>query len=171
MTEHVWTVFCSRLVTDNETNQVSLIDVVESLKATGPQQMRDEALSGQTVVVPFRGTLTSLWSRSNRETPEVAKCRAILFDGSDQELLPYQEFDVGLREHKRLRTQFKLEVFPLRGEGQYAFQVELLDSNNEWQIVSRVPFEVSIEVKAEDNEQATRKRPRSAKSSKRKRKR
>jgi hypothetical protein len=136
MINHVWSVFCSRSSTDRETNNISLFGVIEQISVLAPDPL-PPGVGG----VPMESELVSLWSRENLDQPERAGGRARLL-APDGNVAFSQEFDINLMEHARMRTQLRLNGFPLQGFGLYSLLVEQRQADETWKQVALIPVQV-----------------------------
>lgn len=135
MIYHVWSVLCSRSSTDKETNNVSLFDVIEQLNVLAPDPIPDGA------GIPIQSELVTLWSRENPEEPGRTGGRVRLLSPNASVAFA-QEFDINLLEHHRVRTQLRMNGFPLRGFGRYLLVVEQRQGEDAWREVARIPIQL-----------------------------
>lgn len=155
MARHVWSVLCSKGVVDEQSNQISLLDVLEHVSfevASLPKQEGDNIR-----LVHFPCQLISLWTRSDHDVPELAECRLYLlkWDGSESKRVP---MEVDLRKSPRFRSTFRMEGVPL-GTGLLWFVVECRSSADDtWIEAARVPLEVVSRV-AQKTKKPTSKKP------------
>lgn len=139
---HVWSVLCTRGILDSYTNNVSLIEVVESLKVTPSRAWREE----QTVAVPTAMALVSLWLRSDPEAPEHFETRVVIVmpDGTEA---PGNAMAGDLLGHSRLRTFMKVDHLPIRSSGLYWLVIEHRSVEKDvWTRAARVPLQVELEL-------------------------
>lgn len=140
MIEHIWSILCSRSVTDRDTNNIILLDVLEQITAVVPIRSATEDAG---LLSP--NELVSLWSRSVSDRPERGRGRIRLLapDGSE---LGRHEFDIDLTQRERLRTQTRSAGLPIRGSGRYDFIVDLQEqADADWREVCKVPLKVVIQ--------------------------
>ena len=137
----IWAVLCEGSSTDRETNNVSLFNILEEVHFPEPPDAQNEP--DRSLVVPVRVLLMVLFARSNFAEGEVNTARLAIYTpgASDPELLP--EFPVDLMSAHRNRTRLNIAGLPLRGEGDYLFQVQMLSKNREWQQLFEVPLHVT----------------------------
>ena len=140
MPRHVWTVLCSNTSIDNQTNNISLFEVVEGLSLPG------EAPADRDIALPVKLVLVTLWARSNPEVPEGGNGR-FRFVAPDSRMLQTGEHELQLQgEYIRSRNLSRLEVIPLHGPGFYEYTIEYRTPNEaDWVEVKRVPLEVRFE--------------------------
>ena len=137
MIQHIWTIPCRVSITDRETNNISMIEVLEEITLpTALEQQPDSQL------VPAIFDVITLWGRQNDETPESGFGRFQLVSPSGEALMTY-EYDVDLQVHQRRRILGRLIGFPLVPAGKYRFQVERRhDRDAVWEIVATIPIAI-----------------------------
>ena len=142
MIRHVWSVLCSRALTDRDSNNVSLVEVIEEI------QLRVEKnATKDKIAVPFPIHWVTLWARMEADKPSCVHAKDMVIDPSG-EIILVKEYDVDLSEHKRYRFIRNLQGLPVPSSGQYRFHTQLLDEKSHaWEDVSDVPLEVTIETR------------------------
>lgn len=136
MIEHIWTVLCSESSVDKDSNNISLLGVIEQV---GVDQRPEE---GDLARVSLE--LVSLWSRTDLEHGErgEGRWRIETAGGTTHE---GEIFPIDLTEYRRLRTRNQFDGLPLNGVGYHWFVVEFrYDDDEPWNEVSRVPVEVRL---------------------------
>jgi hypothetical protein len=131
--KHVWTVFCHRGIVDRDTNQISLISVIERITVRRPAAIRpadhdmslDEVVAGgEVALIPLKTQLISLWTRSDWDEPEVAQSRTRMIGPNGKILVEYIA-DIDLTSHINRRGILKSDFFPYYGEGVYRALVQV----------------------------------------------
>jgi len=136
MTRHVWTVACMHAVIDQESNLVSLLDVIEQINIPG------KPAPDKTVGLTL--DLTTLWVRENPETPEKGRARITLVSPSGAELKSII-MDVDLSAHERLRSRGRFVGIPAPEDGRYTFRVDSAPENSEeWIQVALIPLQIAL---------------------------
>jgi hypothetical protein len=140
MIRHLWTIPCRVAITDQDSNNVSLIEVLEELVlAQAPDHVQDARR-----LVPAFFDVVSLWSRGNLAQPETGYARSSLVDAQDRIVLLHETV-VDLRQNVRLRTFGKILGLPVRDSGIYHLKVEARpDEAAAWQEVARVPIQITV---------------------------
>ena len=133
----IWAMVCESSSTDMETNNVSLFNVLEEMYLPEPP---DEDKDGSTQLVPMSLHLVASFGRSEFDQEEQGKARiAFLFPGErERAVLP--EFDVLLDPAHRHRIKFEIGGLPIKGEGEYRFQIQSLDETGNWDSIFEVPL-------------------------------
>lgn len=145
--KHIWTVLCRRSIIDKESNNISLLDVLEQVAVSRiPAGERQPAKDTLTSAVPLDYELVSLWIRASEDQPALGHARAILCSPSGA--LPGEpaQIDVDLRVYQRMRTRQRFVGLRIKEPGQYLFRVEYRDDGEaEWRGVTTIPLQVIIE--------------------------
>ena len=136
---HVWTVVCERSLIDKDSNNLSLINVIEQIQIGSLEEIPEGAPpptgGGRIEVV-------TMWSRSNLETPETTNTRTIFYSPTGDELVRNEPY-IDLTEFKRLRARWLyIGLPPYSGDGQYTFVVQQ-EVDGEWRTEAEVPLEIS----------------------------
>ena len=140
MIQHIWTVLCQRNIVDTISNNVSLIDVFESLRIEGMAPKNSEA----TFIVPFPFYLVTLWGRKDPDTPCQGHARDIILNPKGKTIVE-QEHEIDLTKDIRARHTRRLEGFPVQRSGRYKCRTQIRDNKRGiWKTVSEVPLEVVV---------------------------
>jgi hypothetical protein len=132
MIDHVWTVVCTRALIDRDTNNISLVEVLEQLTVAG-------ALP-ETINLVME--IVTLWERHDLDAPARGRAQVRLVTPDGQLANPLQ-YDVDLTTHVRTRSRVQVPGFPFRGFGRYEFRLELQpDGGVDWHEVSRTPLQI-----------------------------
>jgi hypothetical protein len=140
MAEHLWSVLCSRVVIDKETNQASLLGTMEGLTVVLAAPLPKG--EGRPLLVPYSMDLVSLWERSERDKAETATLRVRLTAPDGTVLGGDQEHRIDLSGGTRFRSVVRVESFLLADAGVFHFTVSL--QKKRWVRVARLPLEVEI---------------------------
>jgi hypothetical protein len=134
MIHHAWSVLCSRSSIDNESNVISLFDVIEEVNVQG-------AIDAPGVI-PGPFDLISLWSRDKPDAPAQGEARWTLITPSGSPSIQ-NTVSVDLTQYQRLRSRARLSGIPIDAPGQYWFKCELQQPGSaEWVEVARLPLQV-----------------------------
>jgi hypothetical protein len=145
MIQHVWTLPCRVAITDQNTNNVSLVEVLEEIAVAPLEASPDPARPKFPAVFD----VVSLWARANPDEPATGQGRVRLVSPRGETLIE-QAVEVDLREVRRLRSVGRIMGLPLRGAGTYHFRIDVRPNPDAaWTEVGRVPLEVSVEAPLE----------------------
>jgi hypothetical protein len=147
MIDHIWTVICNNVVIDRETNNLSIINVLEQIN------IPEEAIQ-QTEILPITVELVSLWVRSDLSKPGKSFSRISLV-APNGEIQKTIEPEINLTKYERLRTRGVFQGFPFKGEGIYRFVVELKCDEKNWLKVASVPLKVIMVHKEKKSEKVS----------------
>lgn len=137
MINHVWTVICSRAVVDNESNNVTLQNILEQFR------IKAEPEPDGVIGIPF--DIMTLWIRSDENVPEKANTKLILVSPSGKIIHTY-ETDIDLTNHERFRSKAKFSGLPASKSGRYLFRVAIQqEKSEEWKVVTEIPLSVNFE--------------------------
>lgn len=136
MIDHVWTVVCSRAVIDQDSNNVSLQNVVEQLNISGEPGH---------VVIPMSLDIVTLWARAKVEAPARGRARVTFLSPSGVATDSPFEYDIDLSEHRRYRSRGRVQPLHIEEAGRHAFRVELQKEHETgWHQVASIPLEISF---------------------------
>ncbi len=139
MVEHLWTVLCSRSLVDVESQNISLLEVIDEITLPA-----DTFVEKSNVPVNLQIELVTCWRRSNLTQPGKSRARMVL-SGPNGKTLEEQAYSVDLTEGPRRRTRIRIPGLNLTGPGTYTFQVELQSiGNGPWMKVAKLPLDVML---------------------------
>ena len=155
MPVHAWTVLCSKVIIDEESKLVSLIESTEKVTVSATSTELELASrrieEGGSPVIPIELSLASWFVRSNysvpargADAPETAQARyrLLLPDGKravDQEI----PIEIPARSAGR-RIKLKLAALPfLKHDAVLWFTVEL-QRGRRWEMQTRIPLEYLV---------------------------
>ncbi len=139
MIQHIWTIPCRQVVNDRDSNNVSLIEVLEEI--TLPVVLPPQPQLG---LVPAFFYVVTMWSRQDDEKPVEATGKLSIVSPSGEVVLEH-EYPIDLREHKRLRSAAVLFGFPARQAGRYHLRTDYrLRSGEEWRPGGAYPVQVNM---------------------------
>ena len=144
MIKHIWTVICRKSTVDQESNNISLIEVVEQVTISGKQKS-----DSTEILVPMDFEIISLWSRDCDGVSVRGTAKIILINPNNEEIT-IKEIDIDLTVYKRLRTRIKFATFGVKYPGRHEFKV-FLKNNSEWNEVANIPVQIDVEPQKEIN--------------------
>ena len=142
MVEHIWSVFCRRAVVDEQTNNVSLFEIIEQISGEIPASLTPD----QRPAVAIDAQLISFWIRDTEEVPEKGKARISYIGPSGDALIPPREYDIDLTAKSRVRSIGTISGLPTPESGYYRIKVELSKDDTEWTEVASIPLDVRLTV-------------------------
>jgi hypothetical protein len=136
MIEHAWSLICTKCVTDPDSKNVTLVEVVEQLNGAPGTVF--------PVMAPFQTDFVSTWYRSDPTQGARATGRITVHnpDGTDREAT---QFAIDLTAFYRAHVVIRSAGIGLMATGVYFFVVDFrLDGQQAWQTVARIPFTVAL---------------------------
>ncbi|MCC6130669.1 MAG: hypothetical protein IT186_12145 [Acidobacteria bacterium] len=133
----IWTVLGRRCITDQDTNNLSMVDVVEQLRIVGAIPPE------RPLAFPIALEIISLWERSEPEVGETGKAR-LRFLSPQGEQLVEAELKVDLTTLPRHRTKLTLAAVPLTTAGRYLVVIDTRHPSGSWEVRGEVPLYVEM---------------------------
>lgn len=146
MIEHVWSVLCLHGIVDKDSNNISLIGILEEMhltkKPSSPKKQK--APTKGKPVLPVDIEWVTLWERTQDDSVSLGHIKGILVDPSGK-IIGQDEHDVDLSKCKRLRHISKISSLPILESGRYQFRTQIKDEKtNRWKSVSSLPLQVFV---------------------------
>ncbi len=136
--QHLWSILCNGSSVDNESNRLSLFNIVEEIGI--------ESISDELNIIPIELHIVSIWRLLSDEKPYRGEEKVILTSPEGETLLEASVV-IDLTNFKRFRSRLFLFGFPLRGSGEYQFRITYLDlDSQEWIEVGTIPLQVNIKL-------------------------
>ncbi len=148
MIEHLWTVLCTKAIYDSETNNVSLIEVLEQINLP-----RDISFPVQ---VGIKLDLVAVWMRSPINKPTKGTARVTLLTPSKEKSKPV-ELPIDLSHSERHRSRFRFLGVPIKEPGYHYFLVEYREQGkSRWEQATKVPLSIRLMEKSEEGAELRR---------------
>ena len=140
--KNIWSVLCQNAIIDKDTNNVSLLNVVEEVHI--PTEPPPESIVGTSKASMSPSfELVTLWRRSDPEVPEKGSARVrVVLPGKKVHILA--TFEVDLTKFLRVRNRLHIYGIPRGGEGIYKFVVERKQGTKGWSREAEVPLGVTM---------------------------
>jgi hypothetical protein len=141
--KHIWTVGCARLLTDKDTNNLTLVEVVEEVTFQVSPEMDITRPFDEPVMFPLSWTVVSNFMREDVEKPERGLARMMMAaPGSDARKVS-GDIGIDLTEFRRFRVVIPINGLPVTRPGTYLFTMEVSDETG-WQRVAELPLDVRL---------------------------
>jgi hypothetical protein len=134
MIDHVWSLLCSEVVTDKETNNISIHNIIEVLT------VRDNPKPGG--VVPRHFEILTLWARTKVDQPVEGESQIRFISPSGDELIK-RVFKIDLTQRERVRNRIIFEGLRAEENGRYYFYIAKKEENN-WMPVASIPLTIKF---------------------------
>lgn len=142
MARHVFSVLCRRSITDQGSNLLSIIDILDGIVVAPEQTDESSAKEGQAALA-FDASFVSQFTRSNLAKGEEFDVR-VLLTGPGGEKLGGTATRIDLTKFQNFRMATRFEKLPLVGPGRYEFKVQLQEGKR-WRTVASVPLAVTVQ--------------------------
>lgn len=143
MIKHIWSVLCQKTIVDSDTNNISLVDILEQLTAN--VNIKDPKNELKEINVPINFEVVSFWLKDSAEKVVKANLEIEIIDPEGKVLKKFPqtlEFPPNIR---RLRSRLRILGFVLTVSGNYVFKVKIKDEKRkEYQDVAELPLEVNL---------------------------
>lgn len=154
--EHIWSVLCQTSLIDIDTNNLSLLNIVEQLTVSSVPQITPTVKDGLKVQkkggveshnIPVSLEITSFFQRRDLGTGELKSDAMLTLLDPKGKILKENMFQIVFPNgSKRLRFRAKLNGIPITTPGEYRFLLKIKDGKN-FREVSSLPVDIKIEVK------------------------
>lgn len=139
--QHIWTLLCQRAIIDKKSNNLSLVDVVETVKV--PLKNFE---NGKIFKILFPCQIVSFWSKDEAIMSISTQIRLVFYAPGDKKI-SQMIFPVHIAsEMKFARSIINLNFLPITVSGEYILEIQQ-QKNRKYEVQARVPFLVNIEVK------------------------
>lgn len=140
-----WAVICESAIVDQETNRVSLFNILEEIQV--PEPLEEITEESTLPAAPVKFELFILFARSDMGAGEQGKVRMRMRFPADDPMekspTPPPDFGVDLTSARHHRVRIRFPVLPYHREGTYYFVIETETGPEDWQQLFEVPLEVS----------------------------
>lgn len=146
MARHIFSVLCRRSITDQGSNLLSIIDVLDSI-VVEPRHAEATATENGLPPLALDGSFVSLYTRSKSGKAEHFDAR-VLLTGPDGQKLGETRSRIDLSKFHNYRMTSKLEQMPFVGPGLYEFKVQLQEGAR-WRTVASIPLIVAVKAESQ----------------------
>ncbi len=139
--QHLWSILCQQAIVNQETQTVSLIEIVERIQFGRLPAVEIELSSIDAL--PVAVTLVTLWQRSDPEQTETGRGRVQIKSPSGKIIGNPQplEYDINLADAARFRAIARFMNLPFAGSGTYQIATQLME-NDDWHDIASVSVEI-----------------------------
>ncbi len=152
MARHIWSVLCRKQLVDNDSKQVSLIDMMEKAtlsRADIEQQakslgMSADALLAEGFFFPLPMHLVTFWTRDDPELPEVSEATVRILTPKGK-VQAENRIPIDLTDYRNSRPVLRLPGVVFVGTGIYRVVVAKRDKSGKRLLrQAEIPFEVDV---------------------------
>ena len=137
MIRHAWSVLCDRVITDRETNNLSM-DVIEQFNVA----LVDAIPIGVPIAIPVTLTLASLFYGTAEDVGSQVVMRGRIV--SPEGTMLGQMGGTFEMTTTRVRNLTKIAGLPISSSGVYEFTLEFQVNGGDWTVAGTAPLELNI---------------------------
>lgn len=151
MIKHIWSVLCKESTINQEDNNLSIRDILESLQVgLKPNPENPPTNTEIDAVIPISYEVTSLITRTDADQETNIETEIIVFSPKRLELARQKHNFTIPKGIRRMRIRMKNTGFKVIGSGDYIFQVGMKEDNQKvFKKVAELPLEVLITLESE----------------------
>jgi len=140
--KHVWSVLCSKSITDREENLISLINCIEHIKIEVDEKNKEE-IKQKIKGIPVNLELVNLWFDNDIKKIRKFEVMVKIFDNKNQEIEKFSGAFVLVENMKRMRTRMKIGVLPIIKSGLYFLKISFKEEKaKDYREVAEIPLEI-----------------------------
>jgi hypothetical protein len=132
--KHLMSALCVRVLIDQLTNNLTLVDVITQLYAP----LTPDSEGAMAIALDF----ATLWSRDDDAVPGKGRARLTLHRPNGDPLGTSVIYDVDLSELQYVRNVTKFAAFPFSGLGTHHLIVERETTEDQWQREAAWPVQI-----------------------------
>ncbi|HAT68128.1 MAG: hypothetical protein A2481_00560 [Candidatus Yonathbacteria bacterium RIFOXYC2_FULL_47_9] len=147
--EHLWSVLCETALIDNETNNISLLNIVEQLSISSVPQVAPVSKEGTTEIstIPIKFEIVSFFQRRGVNTSNLEVDATLTFLDPKNKIIKDGQFKILFpKGMKRLRFRTKMNGLPVTTPGEYRFLLKIKEGKD-FHEISSLPVDIKIEAK------------------------
>jgi hypothetical protein len=145
--KHIWTVLCKESIIDTESNNISLLNVLEQISIgindSNGQRLLKEGKMLNLNVIPFE--IVSFWAKEDSTKPEEADMIIEFLDPKGNKIKEFEQHIIITAQYSRIRTRIKINGLSVKDSGTYNFTIRIKDKAvKNAKIVAEIPLEINI---------------------------
>lgn len=146
---HAWSILCTSSTLDQETNNLSLNNLIEQLNVNiGKEDAKKKSEDGsQGYMIPVQLEVITRVIKRDPQMNLAFEIKIDLLDPSNKVLASHSPGTIGLKNGvKNMRIRSRLPGFPVTAPGTYTLSVQLKEAGeSEYTEVDRLPLDVSLD--------------------------
>lgn len=142
MIKHIWSVLCKESVIDGESNNVSLLNVIEKVKS----QVDIKGVRPEVLQMPFSLELVTLWQRTS-SGKFVINCQTELISPEGKTLSHISQDIEFPKDKQRMRNRVRMNTIPITSSGIYIYKTTTSVAEKKGsKLTIETPLEVEVTI-------------------------
>ncbi len=148
-TENIWSIVCKKVIVDEQTKLVNIIDVIERISididtTKTPKELTNNIKQKKPIEIQTELTVASFWTISKKDRGQELTIETIIKDHNLTELgKNILKFNVN-NKNSRQRTFIKLNSLLITDNGEYTITSLLKNQKGEILATSNIPITIEI---------------------------
>jgi len=143
---HIWSIICTNSATDQDTNNISLFNLVEKYTVTIPKEEVKKIKDKKKIIIPFGQEIVSRFIKT-------VKNESVVFDMRIDIMNPSKEISKGEevktinfdKKFENIRVKNKITLIPVGKSGLYHFIIKIKEVGEmKFTGVISIPIEINI---------------------------
>ncbi len=143
---HIWSIICTNSITDQNTNNISLFNLIEKYTIEIPKEEVKKIKDKKKIIIPFGQEIVSRFIKN-------VKDENVVFDMRIDIMSPFKEVSKGQevktinfdRKFENIRVRNKIAYIPVGKSGVYNFIIKIKEvGETKFTGVVSIPIEINI---------------------------
>ena len=141
----IWAILCRNAITDQQSNNISLIEVIDEITIPAPPPANVPETSEDSGIA-LDASLVMLFARSHQDSPEVAQSRLRIVAPNGTQIQSVEQ-EIDLTEIPRARAIGRLIGLPtvLPQDGEYLLKIEAKAPDSDWEEGFELPLWINLQ--------------------------
>lgn len=141
MIKHIWSIVCQKSVIDQETNNLSINDVLERIDIETLAPLPNDG----TAKLPITFEVVSYWYREQAKKDEKRTVEVCIFSPQNNLLNSFEQEIPLTQGMDRLRSRLRVQGVPVTTSGVY--KVALREKGVTSEVITEIPIEIILKTK------------------------
>ena len=148
--QHTWSLVCTQSSIDNESNNVSIHNVIEKVTFNIPKSefAKAQEAKAQGILLAHQFEILTHFHRKDVSEPEIFFYRVSMVNPKGVTMITNEEMEVRFAQNtKNVRIRSRFNSLPIEEPGDYGFKIEVKsDKEEELKTVYTVPIELALNI-------------------------
>ncbi len=129
--KHSWSVICGNSITDTETNNISLNNIIEQIQINYDKSLLENNIPEKGIIVPVNFEIVSMWQKIVDKNNDISFDAKIELTDPTGKLLGEFPYKLEIKKDlERLRAKTKFNGLKITIPGEYIFTIKIKDGKN-----------------------------------------